>query len=153
MRAEQGLYRSGNTCSRFGDFTIDGSKFCLYRGGFHQPLGRRAFDVLFYLIEHRDRVVEKKELLKNVWRAVVSDEAVRREINEIRHALGDSAAKPQYVETIRGRGYRFIAAAAAGHDTSHVAASSAVVPEGKDDAVSPLVWIALCLNALVVVVF
>ena len=66
MRAEQGLYRSGNTCYRFGDFTIDGSKFCLYRGGFHQPLGRRAFDVLFYLNEHRDRVVEKKELLKKV---------------------------------------------------------------------------------------
>jgi DNA-binding winged helix-turn-helix (wHTH) protein len=151
MRAEQSLYRSGNRCYRFGDFTIDGSKFCLYRGGFHQALGRRAFELLFYLIENRERVVGKKELLKNVWRAVVSDEAVRREINEIRHALGDSATKPQYIETIRGRGYRFIAVAELADDTGHIATTSAVSPQQRDHSLSPLVWIGL--NALAFAVF
>jgi TolB-like protein/DNA-binding winged helix-turn-helix (wHTH) protein len=70
----------------------------------------RAFDVLRYLIEHNDRVVEKAELFEQIWNErFVSDNALTRTVTDIRHSLGDRAESPRYIETVPKRGYRFIA--------------------------------------------
>ncbi len=56
------------------------------------------------------RVVEKQELFEQVWKEkFVTDNALTRTVKEIRHALGDSAESPRYIETVHKRGYRFIA--------------------------------------------
>ena len=71
-------------------------------------LTAKAFAVLRYLVLHADHLVTKDELIEAVWALpVVSDAALTVCIGEIRRALGDTARAPQFLETVRGRGYRF----------------------------------------------
>ena len=80
------------------------------KNGQPRTIEPRAFEVLIYLIEHRERVVEKEELFEQVWKQTfVTDSALAQEIKNIRHALVDDAAAPRYIETVRKHGYRFIA--------------------------------------------
>lgn len=74
------------------------------------PLQPRAFDVLRYLLDHPGKMVGHDELLTAVWHdAQVLPEVLKTQILLVRTALEDSAASPRYIETVRGRGYRFIA--------------------------------------------
>ena len=74
------------------------------------PLQPRAFDVLRYLVDHPGRLVAHDELLTAVWQdAPVLPEVLKTQILLVRGALEDSATSPRYIETVRGRGYRFIA--------------------------------------------
>lgn len=95
---------------KFGDIVLDRGSFSLSRSGQQVELTPRAFDVLLYLVENRDRVVEKQELFEAVWKdTFVTDNALMRAIREIRRELGDSATAPRYIETVHKRGYRFMA--------------------------------------------
>src|SRR5687767_133416 len=93
----------------FGDVVIEKDSFRLYRDGELLPLTPKAFDVLLFLIGNRQRVVEKQELFDTLWKdSFVTDDALIRTVKEIRQVLGDDAAAPRYIETVRKRGYRFI---------------------------------------------
>jgi DNA-binding winged helix-turn-helix (wHTH) protein/Tol biopolymer transport system component len=83
----------------------------LWRNGFGAvPLPSRAFDSLVYLVEHRDRLVNKNELIDAVWSdVVVTDDSLIHAISVVRRALGDDPNEPHYVRTVPRRGYRFIA--------------------------------------------
>jgi DNA-binding winged helix-turn-helix (wHTH) protein/tetratricopeptide (TPR) repeat protein len=94
----------------FGPFTLDCRKQRLLRDGELLPLAGKTFEVLRALIEHRDRLVEKEELLRLVWPDVVVDEAnLTQHIFTVRKLLGDSSQNARYVLTVSRRGYRFIA--------------------------------------------
>lgn len=70
----------------------------------------KAFDVLRYLVEHPGRLVSHEELLEALWSGVaVQPEVLKGHVLAIRNALGDDVKRPRYIETHRGRGYRFIA--------------------------------------------
>ncbi len=70
----------------------------------------KAFEVLVYLIEHRERLIEKRELLDAVWKdAFVTENAMTRVIAQLRKALGDDSKEAKYIGTAPTRGYRFIA--------------------------------------------
>lgn len=87
----------------FDAFVIDIVSRRLLREGVPQALGGRAFDVLCLLIEHRERVVDKQELLDTVWRdLVVEDNNLTVQISALRKCLGNDA-----ITTIARRGYRF----------------------------------------------
>src|SRR5689334_18839636 len=74
------------------------------------PLTPKAFDVLRYLVEHADRLVTQDELLDALWRdTYVNPEGIRKYILEIRKVLGDQLGRPQFIETLPKRGYRFVA--------------------------------------------
>lgn len=74
-----------------------------------RPIEPRAFDVLVYLIEQRDRVVSKKELLREVWRRVaVSDSVVARAVMKARWAIGDLQPDAPLIRTTHRVGYRFV---------------------------------------------
>ena len=74
------------------------------------PLSGRAFDVLEYLVRHRDRVLGKEELMSAVWpRVVVEENNLNQAVSAIRRALGDSRETSEFVATVPGRGYRFVA--------------------------------------------
>ena len=95
---------------RFGQFRVD-----LLRQQLTGPdgtvagLSARAYDVLIYLLENRDRVVSKNELMKAVWpRSVVEENNLNQAVTILRRALGDRRDSPQFVRTIAGRGYRFV---------------------------------------------
>jgi DNA-binding winged helix-turn-helix (wHTH) protein len=100
----------GGQCWTFGDFYLDGRDERLWRGPTCIPLGRKAFGVLVQLLAAPDRLVTKDELLGSVWPQVSVGEAVlTTAMREIRIALGDTAREPRFVQTVHGRGYRFIA--------------------------------------------
>ncbi len=95
---------------RFGDIELDTTLFELRRRGVPVPVEPQVFDVLTYLILHRDRVVTKEELLDNVWGdRFVSESALTTRIKTARRAVGDDGQSQHVVRTIHGRGYRFAA--------------------------------------------
>ncbi|MGI9204973.1 MAG: LpqB family beta-propeller domain-containing protein [Woeseiaceae bacterium] len=72
-------------------------------------LGGKVFDLLRYLIEHRGRLVGKTELLEAVWPGMVVEENnLNQAISALRQALGDDTKAPEFVATVKGRGYQFI---------------------------------------------
>ena len=98
---------------RFGDFEVDTAACELRRGGRRIPLTRQPMDCLILLLERRQELVSREEIAKRLWAEDVftdSDAGIHTAILRIRQAFGDSRATPRYVETVPGRGYRFIAA-------------------------------------------
>ena len=93
----------------FDDFTLDVAARKLLRGDTATALPSRAFDALVYLIERRERLVQKNELIDAIWSdVVVTDDSLTHAISVVRRALADERAHPKYIETVPRRGYRFI---------------------------------------------
>ncbi|TCC46505.1 alpha/beta fold hydrolase [Kribbella capetownensis] len=96
-----------------GDLEFDPALFEIRRAGVPVPLEPQAFDVLAYLVSHRDRVVAKEELMDGVWGGrFVTEAAVTSRIKQVRRALGDDGHSQRMIRTLHGRGYRFVAPAA-----------------------------------------
>jgi predicted ATPase/class 3 adenylate cyclase len=94
----------------FGDYELDTACYELRRAGTLLPLGRKAFEVLAYLLQHRDRAVTKEELFEQLWpQQFVSESALTSCMLVVRKAIGDVGSRQQCIKTVRGRGYRFIA--------------------------------------------
>jgi DNA-binding winged helix-turn-helix (wHTH) protein/class 3 adenylate cyclase/predicted ATPase len=95
---------------RFLDFSLDTGLHELRRSDRPLRLRPKVFSVLTYLIEHKDRVVSKKELLDTLWAGLVVDKATLATcIMEARRALGDSGIDQKLIQTVHGCGYRFVA--------------------------------------------
>src|ERR1700682_2065911 len=93
----------------FGEFRLDCNLKRLYRGTEAVKLAPKPFGTLEFLISNRDRVVSKDELLSSVWHEQRDQNTVDQAVGKLRKVLGDAAAQPQYIETIPGQGYHFIA--------------------------------------------
>src|SRR5215204_1030892 len=94
----------------FDDVRVEPAAFRVWKAGAAVPLEPKAFEVLLFLIQNRGRVVQKRELLDAVWRdTFVGENALTREIAQLRKALGEDARHARYIETVPTRGYRFIA--------------------------------------------
>jgi TolB-like protein/Tfp pilus assembly protein PilF len=105
---------------RFGDYCIDPVDERLWRGDSPVKLGNKAFCVLLLLARNPGRLITKDELFESVWDGtVVSESALTSVIKELRRALGDDTRSPLYIESVYGRGYRFIAAPAAAPLPAH----------------------------------
>ncbi len=95
---------------RFDEFEVDANLFEIRRAGHRIEVSPRAFDVLTYLIRHRERMVSQAELVSEVWKArAVAPSAVPTAVREVRKALDDRAKAPRFVQTSYRRGYRFLA--------------------------------------------
>ena len=93
----------------FDDFTLDCERRELHAHGAIVPVEPQVFDLLVYLIENRDRVVSKDDLIASVWNGrIVSDSTLDSRINAVRKALGDSGGRQQFVRTIARKGFRFV---------------------------------------------
>lgn len=104
----------------FGRFEVRLAQRQLLADGQLLPIGARAFDVLAALVERRDRVVSKNELLDQAWPGLVVEENnLSVQISALRKWLGADA-----IATVTGRGYRFVLAA---HDTSAAATTTETV--------------------------
>lgn len=100
---QQGMYE-------FGPFRLDPRRRILLREQEAVPLTSKAFELLLILIEHRERVVLKDELLKLLWpRSVVEESNLTQNVFMVRKALGEGAHEHRYVVTVPGKGYRFAA--------------------------------------------
>jgi DNA-binding winged helix-turn-helix (wHTH) protein/tetratricopeptide (TPR) repeat protein len=97
----------------FADCAIDIGAHDLFRSGERVSLEPQVFDVLAYLIEHRERVVPKTELLDEIWGdRFVSESALTSRIKSARRAVGDTGREQRVIRTIHGRGFRFVATVA-----------------------------------------
>jgi len=95
---------------QFDPFTLDCANRRLLRHGVPVDLNARYFDALALLVHEEGKLVSKDRFLEEVWRGVpVTDEALTQCIRVLRRQLGDSAARPRFIETAPKHGYRFIA--------------------------------------------
>ncbi len=93
---------------RLAEFTLDSANRLLSHDGAPVHLSKLPFQVLLYLLEQRDRLVSRAELLEQFWEGKeVYDDAVRKAVSAIRKALGDQSTNPRFIHTHQG-GYRYI---------------------------------------------
>lgn len=94
---------------RLDGIEIDAARVCLKRDGQERHLRQQAFQVLIYLLEQRERLITKDELIEHVWRdTAVTDNALEQCLAEIRRVLGDDSRHPRFIKTVPRAGYRFI---------------------------------------------
>jgi TolB-like protein/DNA-binding winged helix-turn-helix (wHTH) protein/tetratricopeptide (TPR) repeat protein len=131
-----------------GEFTLDPAARELRRGAEPVPLANLPFRVLVHLVEHRDRVVTRDELIERFWDGKdVYDDTLRKCMAAVRKALGDSAAAPHYVETRHREGYRYVGPCAevtaldepAALEVETTRAVGIIIERGREDRASRVV--------------
>ncbi|OUS32243.1 hypothetical protein A9Q98_01570 [Thalassotalea sp. 42_200_T64] len=137
---------------RFDSCELNTENFTLQVNGVPTLLEPHVFDLILYLIEHRDRLVSRDELFKNLWAGrEVCDATLSNNIKCARAALGDDGERQIIIKTTRGRGYQFIAEIIAISGESN----SSSIPEnsirGTDSTISPALTIKPYLRPLLAV--
>jgi len=95
---------------RFGDFELDLARVELRHGGQPCPVEPQVFALLALLVENRERLVSRDEIIEKIWDGrVVSDAAVASRVKSARQALGDSGREQRYIRTVHRQGLRFVA--------------------------------------------
>ena len=125
---------------RFGQFELDLARAELRSGGEPCALEPQVFTLLALLVENRERLVSKDELVEKVWDGrVVSDAAIASRIKSARQALGDDGKAQRFIRTVQRRGFRFVASVKATRDESAVAAGTTRdAPGTEPQASTPL---------------
>lgn len=99
---------------QFGDFELDRAGYELRRSGVPVKMERIPMELLLLLAENPGCLIPRKTLVERVWGAghfLDEDGAINTAVRKLRQALGDNAEKPRFVETVTGKGHRFIAGA------------------------------------------
>jgi DNA-binding winged helix-turn-helix (wHTH) protein len=97
---------------RFDDFELDYGGFQLCRGGRPVPLEGLPLQLLLFIADRKGDVVTREEIERELWSEdafIEIETGINTAIRKIRLALGDNAEEPRYLQTIVGRGYRFVA--------------------------------------------
>jgi DNA-binding winged helix-turn-helix (wHTH) protein/TolB-like protein len=95
---------------QIAEYIIDTARYRISHGEAAIPAEPKVFDLLVYLILHRDRVLSREELFREIWNGrEVSDATLSNHVKSARKILGDSGELQKTILTIRGRGYQFIA--------------------------------------------
>jgi TolB-like protein len=132
----------------FDAYTLDTGTRELWRGTELVPLEPQVFDLLVLLIDNRDRVISKDDIIASVWKGrIVSESTLGSRINAARKAIGDSGDRQRLIRTIARKGFRFVGALnddlalGAMHDgTSNEHARPAVpLPDRPSIAVLPFI--------------
>jgi TolB-like protein len=93
----------------FADCVLDADRRELTRGSEVIAAGPQVFDLLLYLIQHREHVVSKDDVLDSVWSGrTVSESTLTSHINAARRAVGDSGEQQRLIRTIARKGFRFV---------------------------------------------
>src|SRR5580765_6812973 len=94
-----------------GEVELDLGRYELRRFGRRVKLEKKPMELLIFLVGRRDQMVSREEIVKRLWRSslfIDTERNLNNIIRKIRTALGDDSAKPRFLETIVGKGYRFI---------------------------------------------
>jgi len=103
----------------FGECVLSEDLFHLKKAGRVVKLEPKVFQVFRFLVENRERVVSKADILDHVWPGeAISESVLPRSIAVIRRAVGDTRAKQEVIETVHGHGYRFVAVVDAPSDST-----------------------------------
>lgn len=94
-----------------GGVELDLGRYELRRFGQRVKLEKKPMELLIFLLERREQMVSREEIIKRLWRSDLfldTEKNVNNIVRKLRTALGDNPLKPHFVETIIGKGYRFI---------------------------------------------
>src|SRR5215510_955720 len=93
----------------FGDFRLDAARRqLLRRDGQVLPLKPKVFDTLLYFVRHPGQVLEKEELMREIWPdAFVEENNLNQNVSTLRRVLGETRGENRFIVTLPGRGYRF----------------------------------------------
>ena len=97
---------------RFGEFALDVAAYQLRRDGRPVKLGRQPMDLLILLVERHGQLVTRADIVARLWGPDVFvdvEMGVNTAISKVRQALRDAPEAPRFLETVPGKGYRFIA--------------------------------------------
>ena len=112
----------------FGAYTVDTERYELYRAGMRIPVRPKVFQLLAFLLTHRERVVLKDELMSYLWpQQFVGDAALKSCIMTARKAVGDAGRNQRIIQTLHSRGYRFVAAVEEASDSPPAEARHALL--------------------------
>src|SRR5262252_4643110 len=106
------IRRSMPAGCRFGEFELDVAAYTLRRTGQRIKLEKIPMEVLVLLVRRPGILVTRAELQAALWGSDVfieHDSAINTAVRKIRRAIGDDAEHPRFLETVVGKGYRFIA--------------------------------------------
>jgi Tol biopolymer transport system component/DNA-binding winged helix-turn-helix (wHTH) protein len=123
---------------RFDEFELDPLKRVLARNGEVVPLTPKRFDILLLLLRNRDRLIDKDELMKEVWQETIVEETnLTHNISVLRKALGERAGEHRFIVTVPGQGYRFVAEVSESHGEGTIvierSRSHFVIEEDEED--------------------
>ena len=94
---------------RFADYVLDTDRRELTRGSERVQMGPQVFDLLVHLVENRERVVSKDDMLEAVWSGrIVSESTLTSHINAVRKAIGDNGEDQRLIRTVARKGFRFV---------------------------------------------
>jgi len=113
---------------RFDDFVLDFGRFQLTRGGQLVRLEGLPLQLLMFLIERKGQLVTREQIASELWGKDVFvdvEQGINTAIRKVRMALEDDSEQPQYLQTVVGRGYRFIAPTTADEDVTDARSASA----------------------------
>jgi len=101
----------------FEDYTLDIDRRELSRGSKRVEIEPQVFDLLVYLVQNRDHVVSKNDLVEAVWNGrIVSDSALSSRVTAVRHAIGDDGEQQRLIRTVARKGFRFVGTVTASGD-------------------------------------
>src|ERR1700689_3033459 len=94
-----------------GDIELDLGRYELRRRGRRVKLEKKPMELLIFLVARRDQLVTRQEIVMKLWRSdlfVDTEPNINNIVRKIRAVLGDNSAKPRFLETVVGKGYRFV---------------------------------------------
>jgi DNA-binding winged helix-turn-helix (wHTH) protein len=107
----RGQFEPARWALRFGDFEVDLASETLWRKGARVRIQQQPFQLLVSLLGSPGTLVRREDLQRRLWPAAggaACDRSLNTALKKVRSALRDSPYRPRYVETVRGRGYRFL---------------------------------------------
>jgi DNA-binding winged helix-turn-helix (wHTH) protein/tetratricopeptide (TPR) repeat protein len=94
-----------------GDVEVDLGRYELQRSGRRIRIEKKPMELLIFLLERREQMVSREEIVKRLWRSdlfIDTERNVNNVVRKLRTALGDNADRPRFLETVVGKGYRFV---------------------------------------------
>lgn len=106
----QGLLRRDSHVYEFGPFRLEAAERRLFHKGEPLPVTSKGFDLLLLLVQNSGHLIEKEEIMREVWpNLVVEENNLTVHVSTLRKLLGDDHGQHKYIKTVPTRGYRFIA--------------------------------------------
>src|SRR5215510_3235955 len=93
------------------EIELDLGRYELRRSGQRVKLEKKPMELLIFLVGRRDQLVSRDDIVKKLWRShlfIDTERNLNNIVRKIRTALGDNSAKPRFIETVIGKGYRFV---------------------------------------------
>ncbi len=101
----------GHTKASIGEVEVDLGRYELRRSGRRIRIEKKPMELLIFLLERREQMVSRDEIVKRLWRSdlfIDTEKNVNNIVRKLRTALGDNADRPRFLETVVGKGYRFV---------------------------------------------